>query len=109
MANLKTKIELYLIANSKNWDNKKVELQDDMVNGVSSLYIKTWNYDIAKPTDTQIASYETAGNTKEANNVIIKTRKTSYGSWENQLDEIYTDIDAWKTRIAKVKSDNPKE
>ena len=109
MASLYTKTKLYLEANSKTWDKTKVELQDDMVDGVSSLYIKTWSYDIAKPTDTQIASYETAGNTKEANNVIIKTRKTSYGSWENQLDEIYTDIDAWKTRIAKVKSDNPKE
>jgi len=72
-------------------------------------FISSWNYDIAKPTDEQIASYETAANTEEANKIIIATRKKSYGSWENQLDEIYADIDAWKTRIAKVKSDNPKE
>ena len=109
MAQLKTKIKLYLEANSKTWDRDKVSLQDDMVDGVSSLYIKTWSYDIAQPTAEQLATYETAANTEEANNIIIATRKKSYGSWENQLDEIYADIDAWKTRIAKVKSDNPKE
>ena len=105
MANLKTKIELYLKANSKTWDNTKVFLQDDG----DGAYIKSWSYNIAEPTNTQIASYETAGNTEEANNIIIATRKKSYGSWENQLDEIYADINVWKTRIAKVKSDNPKE
>jgi hypothetical protein len=105
MANLKTKIELYLKANSKTWDNEKVSLQNDG----DGDYIKSWSYNIAEPTNTQIASYETAGNTEEANNIIIATRKKSYGSWENQLDEIYADINVWKTRIAKVKSDNPKE
>ena len=35
-------------------------------------------------------------------------RITEYGSWQDQLDEIFHDIDAWKTRIAKVKTDNPK-
>jgi hypothetical protein len=84
-----------------------VMLQDDS-NG-AGVYIKEWNLDIAKPTDTQIASYETAGNTVEANNVVIATRKTAYGSWETQLEEIYDDgIDSWKTRIAQVKTDNPK-
>ena len=36
-------------------------------------------------------------------------RITEYGSWRDQLDEIFHDIDAWKTRITKVKTDNPKE
>ena len=105
MAQLNTKIKLYLEANSKTWDNTKVSLQNDG----DGDYIKSWSYNIAEPTNTQIASYETAGNTEEANNIIIATRKKSYGSWENQLDEIYADINVWKTRIAKVKSDNPKE
>ena len=105
MAQLYTKVKLYLEANSKTWDNTKVFLQDDG----DGAYIKSWTYDIAQPTADQIASYETAGNTEEANNIIIATRKKSYGSWENQLDEIYADINVWKTRIAKVKSDNPKE
>ena len=36
-------------------------------------------------------------------------RKQAYGSWQDQLDEIYHDIDAWKARLAQVKADNPKE
>ena len=109
MAELKTKIELYAKANSV--DNvdflKDVRLQDD--SDGNGVYIKEWNLSIAEPTDTQLESYETAGNTAEANNTIIATRKTAYGSWETQLEEIYDDgIDSWKTRIAQVKTDNPK-
>jgi len=108
MANLKTKIELYLKANSKTWDNKKVTLQNN--SDGNGDFISSWSYDIAEPTAEQIASYETAGNTAEANNTIIATRKTAYGSWNKQLEEIYDNgIDSWKTRIAKVKTDNPKE
>ena len=107
MAQLNTKIKLYLKANSETWDDTKVSLQNN--SDGNGDFIASWSYDISEPTTEQLASYETAGNTEEANNIIIATRKKSYGSWENQLDEIYADIDAWKTRIAKVKSDNPKE
>ena len=108
MAQLDTKIKLYAAENGvANIDFRSdVILQD---NGDGVVYIKEWNLDIAKPTDTQIASYETAGNTVETNNTVIATRKTAYGSWETQLEEIYDDgIDSWKTRIAQVKTDNPK-
>ena len=84
-----------------------VVLQDDS-NG-QGAYIKEWNLDIAKPTDEQLATYETVANTTEANASVDNTRKQAYGSWQDQLDEIYHDIDAWKTRIAQVKADNPKE
>ena len=107
MAQLNTKIKLYAAANGvASVDfTSDVMLQDDG----AGAYIKEWNLDIAEPTDTQIASYETAGNTAEANNTVIATRKTAYGSWETQLEEIYDDgIDSWKTRIAQVKTDNPK-
>ena len=83
-----------------------VMLQDDS-NG-QGAYIKEWNLDIAKPTDEQLATYETVANTAEANASVDNTRKQAYGSWQDQLDEIYHDIDAWKTRIAQVKADNPK-
>ena len=108
MAQLNTKIKLYAEANDvANIDfSSDVMLQDD---GDGVVYIKEWNLDIAEPTDTQIASYETAGNTVETNNTVIATRKAAYGSWETQLEEIYDDgIDSWKTRIAQVKTDNPK-
>ena len=83
-----------------------VVLQDDS-NG-QGAYIKEWNLDIAQPTDEQLATYETVANTAEANASVDNTRKQAYGSWQDQLDEIYHDIDAWKTRIAQVKADNPK-
>jgi len=35
--------------------------------------------------------------------------KAAYGDIGDQLDEIYKDIDAWKTRIKAVKDANPKE
>ena len=108
MAQLSTKIKKYLEANSKSWDNTKVSLQDDMVDGVSSPYIKTWNYDIAKPTDEQLETYNSAATTEENNNVIRVTRKNLYGDIGDQLDEIYKDIDNWKARIKKIKDDNPK-
>ena len=106
MAQFSTKIKLYLEANSKTWDDTKVSLQDDG----DGAYIKSWNYDIAQPTAEQLTSYETAGNTEEANNTVIETRKSLYGSWDKQLEEINEQgIDAWKARIAQIKSDNPKE
>ena len=109
MAQLNNKIKEYCKANGVSEVDflNDVKLQDDS-NG-QGVYIKEWNLDIAEPTDTQIASYETAGNTVETNNTVIATRKAAYGSWETQLEEIYDDgIDSWKTRIAQVKTDNPK-
>ena len=103
MANLSTKIKLY--ANREVDFLNEVRLQDDG-NGV---YIKEWNLDIAKPTDEQLASYETAANTEEANAVVRATRKSAYGDIGEQLDEIFKDIDAWKARIQAIKDANPKE
>ena len=102
---LSTKIKLYLKANSKTWDDTKVSLQDDG----SGAYIKVWDYDIAKPTDEQLATYNSAATTEENNNVIRSTRKVAYGDIGDQLDEIYKDIDAWKARIKSIKDANPKE
>ena len=108
MAQLSTKISLYCQANSKTVDfTKDVLLQDD--SDGKGAYIKTWNVSgLAQPTDEQLASYETAGNTEEANNVVRATRRTAYGDIGDQLDEIYKDLDAWKVRIKAVKDANPK-
>ena len=108
MATLATKVKLYLAANSKTWDSE----QDNIVlqNDGSGDYIRTWNVSgLAQPSDSQIASYETAGNTEESNNIVRATRKSAYGNIGDQLDEIYKDIDSWRARIAQIKSDNPKE
>ena len=109
MAQLSTKIKEYCKANGVSDVDfmKDVMLQDD--SDGNGVYIKEWNLDIAQPTSAQLDSYETAGNTAESNATVDATRREAYGSWGDQLDEIYHDIEAWKTRIAGVKSDNPKE
>ena len=110
MAQLSNKIKEYCKANSVSDVDftSDVLLQDDMVGGVSNPYIREWNLDIAQPTDEQLASYETAANTAESNAQVDATRKAAYGDIGSQLDEIYHDMDAWKTRIAGIKADNPK-
>ena len=109
MAQLSNKIKEYCKANSVSDVDftSDVLLQDDS-NG-QGAYIKEWNLDIAQPTDEQLASYETAANTAESNAQVDATRRQAYGSWGDQLDEIYHDIDAWKTRIQGIKDNNPKE
>ena len=108
MAQLSTKIKSYCEANGvSNVDFlNDVKLQDDS-NG-QGAYIAEWNLDIAQPTDAQLASYETVANTAESNATVDATRKSQYGSWGDQLDEIYHDIEAWKTRIQTIKNNNPK-
>jgi hypothetical protein len=109
MASLYTKTKLYIEANSNTWDDTKVSLQNDG----SGDYIKSWTYDIAQPTDEQLASYETAANTAETNAGIDATRRSQYGSWQSQMEMIYKDqkngTSTFKDHCDKVRSDNPKE
>ena len=106
MAQLSNKIKEYAKANGvANVDFlNDVLLQDDG----QGAYIKEWNLDIAQPTDEQLASYEAAANTAEANAQVDATRRKAYGDIGEQLDEIYHDMDAWKARIQQIKTDNPK-
>jgi|TARA_B100000035_G_scaffold301155_1_gene297476 hypothetical protein len=112
MAQLYTKVKLYIEANSATWDDTKVSLQNDG----SGDYIKTWTYSFSKPTDSQIASYETAGNTAESNITVDVKRKKEYLTWQEQLDKLYHDINdnkldtngTWYKHIKAVKDANPK-
>ena len=108
MAQLSNKIKEYCKANGVSDVDflNDVKLQDDS-NG-QGAYIAEWNLDIAQPTDEQLASYETAANTAESNAQVDATRKAAYGDIGDQLDEIYHDIDAWRTRIQGIKDNNPK-
>jgi hypothetical protein len=76
--------------------------------GNPTVHASSGDHGIAKPTDEQLASYDADADKQEQNNQIRATRKAEYGDIGDQLDEIYKDMDAWKTRIAKVKADNPK-
>ena len=108
MAQLNTKIKLYLEANSKVYLNEKnnYSLQNDG----SGDYIKSWSVaGLAKPTDEQLTSYNSAATTEENNVTIRATRRNAYGDIGEQLDEIYKDIDDWKARIKSIKDKYPKE
>ena len=106
MANLSTKIKLY--ANQEVDFLKDVILQDN--SDGKGVFIAEWNLDIAKPTQAQLDALEAQATTYENNEKIIATRKSLYGAWDKQLEEIYDNgIDSWKIRIAKIKLDNPKE
>ena len=108
MASLATKVKLYCAANSKTVDfTKDVLLQDD--SDGKGPYIKEWNVSgLDKPTDEQLATYETAGNTEETNNTVRATRREAYGDIGDQLDEMYKSFDDWKARIKSIKDANPK-
>jgi len=109
MAQLSTKIKEYLKANSVNEVDftTDVLLQDD--SDGNGPYIKEWNIDgVSKPTDEQLATYDTAATTAESNATVDATRRAAYGDIGEQLDEIYHDIDAWKARIQSIKTANPK-
>jgi hypothetical protein len=106
MTQITTKIKIY--ANKEVDFSKDVILQDDS-NGLG-VYIKEWNLDIAQPTEAQLNALEAQATTVENNQRIITTRKSLYGAWEKQLEEIYDNgIDSWKARIANIKLNNPKE
>ena len=77
MATLNTKVKKYLEANSKTWsaEENNIVLQNDG----SGDYIHTWNVDgLSKPTDEQLATYETAANDEEYNNSQIVKRVAEY-------------------------------
>ena len=108
MAQLSTKVRAYVEAAGKTADFRKDVLLQDDADG-KGPYIKEWNIaGLAQPTDADLAGHEAAGDVTEANNAVRSTRKTAYGDIGDQLDEIYKDIDAWKSRIKAIKDANPK-
>ena len=111
MARLYTKVKKYLEANSKTWEAEKnnIVLQND--SDGNGDYIHTWNVSggLAKPSDEQIATYESSANDAEALNVILNNRKQEYPSIGDQLDDIYHNgIDGWKATIKVTKDKYPK-
>ena len=110
MASLYWKVRAYLEANSKTKDeftNNKVRLRND--SDGNGDYIEVWDVDgLTKPTDEQLTVADTQATTDYNNAIVRKTRKNAYGDIGEQLDEIYKDVDAWKTRIKAIKDGNPK-
>jgi len=109
MASLYTKVKLYLEANGKTYASERRNLIIQNNSDGAGDFIASWNVSgLAQPTAEQLASYDSSGDTAEANQTVDSTRKTAYGKWQDQLDEIYHDIDAWKARLLSIKNSNPK-
>ena len=104
MASLSNKIKTFL--------ETEVDFQIDvkLQNDGDGDYIKEWNLDTPQPTEAELNSVEDEADKLERNNIVITKRKSLYGSWDKQLEEINEQgLDAWKERIAQIKADNPKE
>ena len=109
MEKLNYKVKLYLEANGKVHKDEidNFILQND--SDGNGDYIHTWNVSgKSEPTTSELDGVASAAGTLLTNIRVIKTRKASYGTVEDQLDEIYHSIDDWKTRIQAIKDANPK-
>ena len=109
MAQLYTKVKLYLEANSKTWDTEKENIS--LIKEGLESSIHTWNVSgLTKPTDEQLVSYESSATTEENNNVIIANRQSEYGSNTQQIENIIENgLEAEQTRVQTIKDANPKE
>jgi len=108
MTQLSTKVELYAKANGVNSIDflSDVKLQNDG----GGDYIKEWNLDIAKPTDEQLLAQDAAATTEENNQVVIRNRKSEYGTTEYQIENIIENgLSAEQTRVQAIKDKYPKE
>jgi hypothetical protein len=80
--------------------NAKVSVSDDDINQITWL-----NGTPPIPKDQILAILPQV----EQEIKTIENRVKEYGSWQDQLDEIYHQgLDAWKTRIQSIKAKYPK-
>tara|TARA_R100000742_G_C4187064_1_gene20338 strand:+ start:126 stop:491 length:366 start_codon:yes stop_codon:yes gene_type:complete len=120
MADLATKIKLYVEANSKTVDFHPITGNVLVQNTGSGDEIAKWSIDgLAQPSDSDLSSYESAANTYESNDTVDRKRRTEYLNWTVQLDKLYHDINdgkfgdtaktgTWYTHIKSVKDANSK-
>ena len=86
----------------------EVKLQNDG----NGDYIAEWNIssEKAKPTDEQLNAFESDATKLENNNQVVATRKSLYGTPEQQLEILVEQgVDKLIERNTKIKTDNPKE
>ena len=116
MAQLYTKVKLYLEANGKTEDEFDTPLSSGNVvlrnesESPSDAFIDKWEVSgLAQPTVEQLNALEAEATTLESNNQVIQTRKNLYGSTAEQLEYIVENgVDAFIARQTQIKSDNPK-
>ena len=112
MATLNKKIRQYLEDNSKVYEDEldNFILQND--SDGNGDYIKSWNVSgLAKPSDSQLDSYNAAADTLETKNIAIGKRLKEYPSLGDIADAIFkkeagdsTEFDELATKRAATKS-----
>jgi hypothetical protein len=109
MATLHSKIKEYL---GRDFETIGVipDVEVKITNDGTGDKITYWSDSIEKsqPTEEQLNSLDAQAITSESNKQVDSTRRKEYGSWNDQLDEIYHDMDAWKARLQTIKTNNPK-
>ena len=107
MANLYTKVKLYIEENSKTYDRSKVVIADYG----TGAEIKSWTYDdLTKPTDEQLNALESKATKLENNAIAVANRQKEYGSIASQIEFITEKgLEAWKTNVQSIKTKYPKE
>ena len=107
MANLDTKIKLYL--------NKEIDFINEvkLQNDGNGSYIKEWNLDIPQPTKAQLDALEKQANEVERLNEIKAKRANEYPDFKEYLDGIVKgdqeQIDKYIADCLAVKDKYPKE
>jgi hypothetical protein len=115
MSMLYTKVKKYLEANSKTVS----EFENNIIlkNDGAGDFIDTWNVSgLAKPTDEQLASYNSSATTEENNNKVIGNRLNEYPSLGDIVDAIFkkeagdaTEFNSLAAKRQSIKDANPKE
>jgi len=88
-----------------NRDTVKVTADYD-----GNLTIVEWNESKPQPTKEQLDALDSEATKLENNNQVVATRKSLYGTPEEQLEILVEQgVDKLIERNTKIKTDNPKE
>ena len=101
------KVKAYL-GRDFTWD--EVKLVQDV--NTSNHSIAEWNIssEKPKPTTSQLDALDAEATKLENNNQVVATRKSLYGTPEEQLEILVEQgVDKLIERNTKIKTDNPKE
>ncbi len=105
MANLITKIELYL-GRTPDFQDEVQVFGDD---GVETINV--WNCkDKPKPTESQLNALEKEAETIEKNKTQVNKRMSEYGTIEKQIEYITENgLTKWQENVTAIKKKYPKE
>ena len=116
MAQLYTKVKLYLEENGKTKDEFETPLSSGTVllrnkgSSPSDAFIDKWEVSgLVQPTQEQLDALDAQATTLESNKQVINTRIKLYGTTAEQLEYIVENgVDSFIAKQNKIKTDNPK-